>query len=100
MVDHKQVYELMWTLRRQIKAWITQLVNKTSAVQIKKNLFKIFQRYSLSLKAVFETEAAKICSALEKNEKVIVLGVPNLELLRLSSHFCFGVFDTQRSEQS
>lgn len=71
VVDQMQVYEFLWKIRRQIKAWINQLIIKSSAIQIKKNLFKIFQRYSHSLKTVFETEVGKICSALEKNEKVM-----------------------------
>lgn len=84
VVDHKQVYELMWTLRRTIKSWISQLIGKSSAIQIKKSLSRIFGRYSLQLKTVFETEVGKICSALDKNDKVMecweAYKVPILEL--------------------
>lgn len=67
VVDARQVFVFVTNVRAQIKTGIDQLMQKVTEVQIKRDLQKSFESYSMQLKEIFDKEIGKIYDAANHN---------------------------------
>lgn len=67
VVDAKRVFLFVSEVRTRIKDGIARLMNEFSANQIKRNFSRIYQRYSLNLKNIFDKEIARIQYAVHRD---------------------------------
>lgn len=67
VVDARQVYVFVTNVRAQIKTSIDQLMRNVTEVQIKRDLQKSFESYSMQLKEIFDKEIGKIYDAANHN---------------------------------
>lgn len=67
IVDARQVYLFVSDVRAQIKTGIDQVMQNVTATQIKSDLQKSFESYSMHLKEMFDKEIGKIYDAANHN---------------------------------
>lgn len=67
VVDARQVYLFVTNVRAQIKTGIDQVMQNVTATQIKRDLQKSFESYSMNLKEMFDKEVGKIYDAANHN---------------------------------
>lgn len=67
IVDARQVYLFVTNVRTQIKTGIDQVMRNVTATQIKRDLQKSFESYSMHLKEIFDKEVGKIYDAANHN---------------------------------
>lgn len=67
VVDARQVYIFVSNVRAQIKAGIDRLMKNVTEVQIKREMQKSFEVYSMQLKEIFDKEIWKIYEGANHN---------------------------------
>lgn len=71
VINAKQLYSLVFAVRQRTVDNINHLMIENSANQIRRNLSKIYQKFSEELKSVFDKEILKIRSAAKIDEDAL-----------------------------
>lgn len=71
VVETKKVYLFVAEVRQRVKLGIARLIGEHSSNQVKRNIKKIYQTYSIGLKEILDKEIALIVNRVDRNGYVM-----------------------------